>query len=113
MGFQSVAPGCPALDCPFWFCGAEHATNTNKVATANATRHRTTLLVLRARDKLMNTLRVILLSLFIFIPPFLFVPWLLWGLVLLDACVKRVINECRTLCGLIIILRRKGKSPAD
>src|SRR6266404_4802201 len=39
--------------------------------------------------------------------------WLLRRLVLLDACVKRVINECGTLCGFIIILRQKGKSTTD
>src|SRR5216684_7840040 len=53
-------------------------------------------------------------SLLPFFSLWFFVPdCLLRGLVLLDACVKCVINECGTLCGLIIILRQKGKSTAD
>src|SRR5205807_10293751 len=83
-----------------------------------AARHSTTLLVLRARDIWPITRPSTFLSLFIFTPAFLvnwsFIPsCLLRGLLLLDACVKRVINECGTLCGLIIILRQKGKSAAD
>src|SRR5213076_1931239 len=35
------------------------------------------------------------------------------GLVLLNACVERVINECGALRGLVVILRQKGKSTTD
>src|SRR5205823_13549306 len=71
-GLQSpVAACCWLLGCAELFCGAEQATNTNKVATANATRHSTTLLVLCARDIWPNTRRGMFLSLFIFTPAFL------------------------------------------
>ena len=67
-----------------------------------------------ARDEWINAVEKIFLRLLIFMSAFLsrlgVSPW---GLVLLDARVERVINECGTLCGLIIILRQKGKSAAD